>query len=50
LAAFLVVAAVVHDFDPSEPLPYRPPQMRKNFGAFAAMPYDRARQRQDRAA
>ena len=34
--------AVVHNMDSSEIFPYKSPQMRKIFGAFAAMLYRRA--------
>jgi len=42
--------AVVHDMDSPELYPYKPPQMRKVFEAFAAMLADRARQARERAA
>ncbi len=42
--------AVVHDMDSPELYPYKPPQMRKIFEAFAAMLADRARQARERAA
>jgi hypothetical protein len=35
--------AVVHNMDSPEVFPYKPPQMRKIFEAFAAMLYGRAR-------
>ena len=31
------VAAIVHDMDPPDIFPYKPPQMRKKFAAFQAM-------------
>ena len=34
--------AIVHDMDPPDMFPYKVPQMRKVFGAFAAMLYRRA--------
>jgi glutathione synthase/RimK-type ligase-like ATP-grasp enzyme len=42
--------AVVHNMDSPELFPYKPPQMRKIFEAFAAMLYRRARQGRERAA
>jgi hypothetical protein len=42
--------AVVHNMDSPELFPYKPPQMRKIFEAFAAMLYGRARRRGERAA
>jgi hypothetical protein len=42
--------AVVHNMDSPELFPYKPPQMRKIFEAFAAMLYGRARQGRERAA
>jgi hypothetical protein len=42
--------AVVHDMDPPDIFPYKLPQMRKLFDAFAAMLDRRARQRQECAA
>jgi hypothetical protein len=42
--------AVVHNMDSPELFPYKPPQMRKIFAAFAAMLYGRARQGRERAA
>jgi hypothetical protein len=42
--------AVVHNMDSPELYPYKPPQMRKVFEAFAAMLADRARQARERAA
>ena len=42
--------AVVHNMDSPELFPYKPPQMRKIFDAFAAMLFDRARQGRERAA
>jgi len=42
--------AVVHNMDSPELFPYKPPQMRKIFEAFAAMLVDRARQGRERAA
>jgi hypothetical protein len=42
--------AVVHNMDSPEVFPYKPPQMRKIFGAFAAMLCRRARQGQEQAA
>ncbi len=42
--------AVVHDMDPPDIFPYKLPQMRKIFDAFAAMLDRRARQQQERAA
>ena len=42
--------AVVHDMDSSELFPYKAPQMRKIFEAFAAMLYLRARHGQEHAA
>jgi hypothetical protein len=40
--------AVVHDMDPPDIFPYKLPQMRKVFDAFAAMLDHRARQQQAR--
>ena len=42
--------AVVHNMDSPEVFPYKPPQMRAIFDAFAAMLYSRARQGRERAA
>ena len=42
--------AVVHNMDPPELYPYKSPQMRKIFEAFAAMLYRHARQSRERAA
>jgi glutathione synthase/RimK-type ligase-like ATP-grasp enzyme len=42
--------AVVHNMDPASVFPYKPPQMRKIFDAFAAMLCRRARQRREQAA
>ena len=42
--------AVVHNMDSPEVFPYKPPQMRKIFDAFAAMLYRRAQLGQERAA
>lgn len=42
--------AVVHDMDPPDIFPYKLPQMRKIFDAFAAMLDRRGRQQQERAA
>jgi hypothetical protein len=42
--------AVVHNMDSPELFPYKPPQMRKIFAAFAAMLHGRARQGRERAA
>ncbi len=42
--------AVVHNMDSPDLFPYKPPQMRKIFAAFAAMLYRRARQARERAA
>ena len=42
--------AVVHNMDPPEVFPYKPPQMRKIFEAFAAMLYLRVRLGQEDAA
>jgi hypothetical protein len=42
--------AVVHNMDSPELFPYKPPQMRTIFEAFAAMLYRRARQGQECAA
>jgi hypothetical protein len=42
--------AVVHNMDSPELYPYKPPQMRAIFAAFAAMLYGRAGQRPERAA
>jgi hypothetical protein len=42
--------AVVHNMDHASVFPYKPPQMRKIFDAFAAMLVRRARTRQERAA
>jgi hypothetical protein len=42
--------AIVHDMDPPDIFPYKLPQMRKIFDAFAAMLDHRARQQQERAA
>jgi hypothetical protein len=42
--------AIVHDMDSPELFPYKPPQMRKVFDAFAAMLDDRARHGRERAA
>jgi hypothetical protein len=42
--------AVVHDMDPPDIFPYKLPQMRKVFDAFAAMLERRAGQQQERAA
>ncbi len=42
--------AVVHNMDSPEVFPYKPPQMRKIFEAFAAMLYGRARKAREHAA
>lgn len=42
--------AVVHNMDSPALYPYKPPQMRKIFDAFAAMLYRRARDRREQAA
>ena len=42
--------AVVHNMDSPELFPYKPPQMRKIFDAFAAMLHRRARRGQEHAA
>ena len=42
--------AVVHDMDPPDIFPYKLPQMRRVFDAFAAMLDRRAREQQERAA
>ena len=42
--------AIVHDMDPPDIFPYKAPQMRKMFDAFAAMLDRRARQGRERAA
>ena len=42
--------AVVHNMDSPELFPYKPPQMRKIFDAFAAMLVNRAEQGRERAA
>jgi hypothetical protein len=42
--------AVVHNMDSPALYPYKPPQMRKVFDAFAAMLYRRARQSREQAA
>jgi hypothetical protein len=42
--------AVVHNMDSPELFPYKPPQMRKIFEAFAAMLVGRAREARERAA
>jgi hypothetical protein len=42
--------AIVHDMDPPEVFPYKLPQMRKVFDAFAAMLERHARQTRERAA
>jgi hypothetical protein len=42
--------AVVHNMDLPEVFPYKPPQMRAIFQAFAAMLYRRARDGRERAA
>jgi hypothetical protein len=42
--------AVVHNMDSPELFPYKPPQMRKIFDAFAAMLYRRARPGREQAA
>ncbi len=42
--------AIVHSMDPPEIFPYKPPQMRKVFEAFAAMLYRRAAQTREKAA
>lgn len=42
--------AVVHNMDSPQVFPYKPPQMRKIFDAFAAMLHRRARPGRDRAA
>jgi hypothetical protein len=42
--------AIVHDMDPVDTFPYKPPQMRKIFDAFAAMLVGRAAGQQERAA
>ena len=42
--------AVVHNMDSPDLFPYKPPQMRKIFDAFAAMLDRRAAQQRERAA
>ena len=42
--------AIVHDMDPPDIFPYKAPQMRKVFEAFAAMLGRRARHSRERAA
>ena len=42
--------AIVHDMDPPDIFPYKVPQMRKVFDAFAEMLYRRARHIRERAA
>jgi hypothetical protein len=42
--------AIVHDMDPIELFPYKPPQMRKVFDAFTAMLERRAAEQQECAA
>lgn len=42
--------AIVHDMDPPDVFPYKPPQMRKIFDAFAAMIERRSREKQEWAA
>jgi hypothetical protein len=42
--------AVVHNMDPAEIFPYKPPQMQKIFAAFLAMLERRAAERRERAA
>jgi hypothetical protein len=42
--------AVVHNMDPPDIFPYKPPQMRRIFGAFAAMLCRRARHGREQAA
>jgi hypothetical protein len=42
--------AIVHNMDPTEIFPYKAPQMRKVFDAFAAMLYRRAARTQEKAA
>ena len=42
--------AIVHNMDPPDIFPYKPPQMRKIFDAFAAMLERRARHGRERAA
>jgi len=42
--------AIVHDMDPPEVFPYKAPQMRKVFDAFAAMLHRRAGDAQEKAA
>jgi hypothetical protein len=42
--------AIVHDMDPPAIFPYKAPQMRKIFNAFAAMIERRAQQGRERAA
>jgi glutathione synthase/RimK-type ligase-like ATP-grasp enzyme len=42
--------AIVHNMDPSDIFPYKPPQMRKIFGAFAAMLCRHARHAREQAA
>ncbi len=42
--------AIVHDMDPPDIFPYKAPQMRRVFDAFAAMLDRRARHRRERAA
>jgi hypothetical protein len=42
--------AIVHDMDPPDIFPYKLPQMRRVFDAFAAMLDRRAREQQERAA
>ena len=42
--------AIVHDMDPADVFPYKPPQMRKIFDAFVAMLYRRAGKEKKQAA
>jgi hypothetical protein len=42
--------AVVHNMDSPTLYPYKPPQMRRIFDAFAALLYRRARDRREQAA
>jgi len=42
--------AVVHNMDSPEVFPYKPPQMRKVFDAFATMLYRHAEVREEKAA
>ena len=42
--------AIIHDMDPPDIFPYKAPQMRKVFDAFAAMLHRRAAHAQEKAA